>query len=60
MYSTQYNVTIIFDEDKHRYIKDGEYVVGMSTILQKLASPTLENWKINNLVNYIKKEMEKR
>jgi len=52
--------TIIFDEDKHVYIHNNEYVVGMSTILKKLASPTLENWKINNLVSYIKKEMEKQ
>ena len=52
--------TITFDEDKHVYIHNNEYVVGMSTILKKLASPTLENWKINNLVSYIKKEMEKQ
>jgi hypothetical protein len=34
--------------------------VGMSTILGKLASPMLENWKINNQVNAIKLEMEKQ
>jgi len=31
----------------------------MSTILGKMASPMLENWKINNIVNAIKKEMER-
>ena len=52
--------TIIFDEDKHVYIKDNNYVVGMSTLLSKLASPALEAWKVNSQVNAIKKEMEKQ
>ncbi len=50
--------TIIFDEDKHVYIHNNEYVVGMSTLLNKLASPALEAWKVNSQVNAIKKEME--
>ena len=52
--------TIIFDEDKHVYIHNNEYVVGMSTLLGKLASPALEAWKVNSQVNAIKKEMEKQ
>ena len=52
--------TIIFDEDKHVYIHNNEYVVGMSTLLNKLASPALEAWKVNTQVNAIKKEMEKQ
>ena len=52
--------TIIFDEDKHVYIKDNNYVVGMCTLLGKLASPALEAWKVNTQVNAIKKEMEKK
>ena len=51
--------TITFDEDKHVYIHNNEYVVGMSTLLGKLASPALEAWKVNSQVNAIKKEMEK-
>ena len=50
--------TIIFDEDKDVYIHNNEYVVGMSTLLNKLASPALEAWKVNSQVNAIKKEME--
>jgi hypothetical protein len=52
--------TITFNEEKHVYIHNNEYVVGMSTILGKLASPMLENWKINNQINAIKLEMEKQ
>ena len=52
--------TITFNQEKHVYIHNNEYVVGMSTILGKLASPMLENWKINNQVNAIKLEMEKQ
>ena len=52
--------TITFDEDKHVYIHNNEYVVGMSTLLGKLASPALEAWKVNTQVNAIKKEMEKK
>lgn len=51
--------TITFNSESHKYIKDNEYIVGMSTILGKLASPRLEDWKINNMVNAIKKEMER-
>ena len=43
--------TITFDEDKHVYIHNNEYVVGMSTLLGKLASPALEAWKVNTQVN---------
>lgn len=49
---------VTFDEEKHVYIKDNNYVVGMSTLLGKLASPALENWKISSQVNAIKKQME--
>jgi hypothetical protein len=55
---TEHGHTVIFDDDKHVYVKNGEYVVGMSTLLNKLASPALEAWKVNSQVNAIKKEME--
>ena len=57
---TEHGHTVIFDDDKHVYVKDGEYVVGMSTLLGKLASPALEAWKVNSQVNAIKVEMEKQ
>ena len=57
---TEHGHTVIFDDDKHVYVKNGEYVVGMSTLLGKLASPALEAWKVNSQVNAIKKEMEKQ
>ena len=57
---TEHGHTVIFDDDKHVYVKNGEYVVGMSTLLNKLASPALEAWKVNSQVNAIKKEMEKQ
>ena len=49
-----------FNQEKHVYIHNNEYVVGMSTILGKLASPMLENWKISNQVNALKDEMERQ
>ena len=52
--------TIEFNQEKHVYIHNNEYVVGMSTILGKLASPMLENWKISKMVNEVKKEMERQ
>ena len=55
---TEHGHTVIFDDDKHVYVKNGEYIVGMSTLLGKLASPALEAWKVNTQVNAIKKEME--
>ena len=55
---TEHGHTVIFDDDKHVYVKNGEYIVGMSTLLGKLASPALEAWKVNSQVNAIKKEME--
>ena len=57
---TEHGHTILFDEDKHVYVKDGQYIVGMSTLLNKLARPALEAWKVNSQVNAIKKEMEKQ
>ena len=51
--------TITFNSESHKYIKDNEYIVGMSTILGKLASPKLEDWKLSNEIFYIKKEMER-
>ena len=57
---TEHGHTVIFDDNKHVYVKNGEYVVGMSTLLNKLASPALEAWKVNSQVNAIKKEMEKQ
>ena len=50
---TEQGKKIEFNQEKHVYIHNNEYVVGMSTILGKLASPMLENWKINNIVNAI-------
>jgi len=58
--TTEHGHKIEFNEEKHVYIHNNEYVVGMSTILGKLASPQLENWKISNMVNAIKKEMERQ
>ena len=58
--TTEHGHQIEFNEEKHVYIHNNEYVVGMSTILGKLASPQLENWKISNMVNAIKKEMERQ
>jgi len=58
--NTEHGHTINFNEEKHKYIKGTEYIVGTSTILGKLASPMLENWKINNQVNALKDEMEKQ
>ena len=52
---TEHGHKVEFNKEKHVYIHQNEYVVGMSTILEKLASPALENWKIVNQVNYIKK-----
>ena len=56
---TEHGKTIEFNKEKHVYIHNNQYIVGMSTILSKLASPMLENWKIANQVNAIKKEMER-
>ena len=56
---TEHGHKVEFNQEKHVYIHQTEYVVGMSTILGKLASPMLENWKIANQVNAIKKEMER-
>ena len=56
---TEHGHKVEFNQEKHVYIHQNEYVVGMSTILGKLASPMLENWKIANQVNAIKKEMER-
>ena len=58
--TTEHGHKIEFNEEKHVYIHNNEYVVGMSTLLGKLASPMLENWKISNMVNAIKKEMERQ
>ena len=58
--TTEHGHKIEFNEEKHVYIHNNEYVVGMSTILGKLASPQLENWKISNMVNAIKQEMERQ
>jgi hypothetical protein len=58
--TTEHGHQIEFNEEKHVYIHNNEYVVGMSTLLGKLASPQLENWKISNMVNAIKKEMERQ
>ena len=58
--TTEHGYKIEFNEEKHVYIHDNNYIVGMSTILGKLASPMLENWKIANQVNAIKQEMERQ
>ena len=59
IHKTEHGHTIEFNEEKHVYIHNNEYVVGMSTLLGKLASPMLENWKISQQVNAIKTEMER-
>ena len=58
--TTEHGHKIEFNEDKHVYIHNDQYVVGMSTLLGKLASPMLENWKISNMVNAIKKKWNVR
>ena len=58
--TTEHGFKIEFNEEKHVYIHDNQYVVGMSTILGHLASPKLEGWKLNNEIKYIKKEMERQ
>ena len=58
--TTEHGHQVEFNEEKHVYIHNNEYVVGMSTLLGKLASPMLENWKISNIVNAIKQEMERQ
>ena len=57
---TEHGHTVEFNEEKHVYINNNQYVVGTSTILGKLASPMLENWKISNQVNALKSEMERQ
>jgi hypothetical protein len=37
--TTEHGHKIEFNEEKHVYIHNNEYVVGMSTLLGKLASP---------------------
>ena len=59
IHKLEHGHTIEFNEEKHVYIHNNEYVVGMSTLLGKLASPMLENWKISQQVNSIKTEMER-
>ena len=58
--NTEHGHTVEFNQEKHVYIHNNEYVVGTSTILGKLASPMLENWKISNQVNALKDEMERQ
>jgi len=57
--TTEHGYKVEFNKEKHVYIHNNQYIVGMSTILNKLASPMLENWKINQQINFIKIEMEK-
>ena len=59
IHKLEHGHTIEFNEEKHVYIHNNDYVVGMSTLLGKLASPALENWKISQQVNAIKTEMER-
>ena len=58
IHKLEHGHTIEFNEEKHVYIHNNEYVVGMSTLLGKLASPMLENWKISQQVNAIKTEID--
>ena len=58
--TTEHGHKIEFNQEKHVYIHNDQYVVGMSTLLGKLASPMLENWKISNMVNAIKTEMQRQ
>ena len=60
IHKLEHGHTIEFNEEKHVYIHNNEYVVGMSTLLGKLASPALEAWKVNTQVSSIKQEMEKQ
>ena len=57
---TEHGHKVEFDKEKHVYIHENQYMVGMSTLIGKLASPALENWKIANQVNAIKKKWNDR
>ena len=49
---------ITFDDAGHRYIKGDDYVIGMTTILNYLAAPALENWKRNQLTEAMQSQMK--
>ena len=49
---------IIFDSDSHRYVKDNQYIIGLTSILKYLSAPQLENWKMAQLTNAVKQSME--
>ena len=49
---------IVFDDAGHRYIKGEDYVIGMTTILNYLAAPALENWKRNQLTEAMQDQMK--
>ena len=57
-YMLEHGHKIIFDPDSHRYVKDNQYVVGMSSILKYLSAPQLENWKRAQLLNAVKIQLE--
>ena len=49
---------IIFDSDSHRYVKDNQYIIGLTSILKYLSAPRLENWKINQLTEAMQYQMK--
>ena len=57
-YMLEHGHKIIFDPDAHRYIKDNQYIVGMSSVLKYLSAPQLENWKKAQLMNAVKFALE--
>ena len=57
-YMLEHGHKIIFDPDAHRYIKDNQYIVGMSSVLKYLSAPQLENWKKAQLMNAVKVALE--
>ena len=57
-YTLEHGHKIIFDPDSHRYVKDNQYIIGMSSVLGYLSAPALENWKRAQLTNAVKESME--
>ena len=46
-----YNMT--FKNASHKYLVDGEYIIGVSSILDMLNKPALLNWKVREVKDNI-------
>ena len=51
-----YNMT--FKNASHKYLVDGEYIIGVSSILDMLNKPALLNWKVREVKDNIKVQLE--